>query len=46
MLTDHIGAIHIRAISQEMSQLSMIKIRLKITYLKFNLNFPGANELK
>ena len=37
--------IHIRAISQEMSQLSVTKIHLKITYLKFNSNFPGANEL-
>ena len=46
MLTDHIGAIHIRAISQEIPQLSIIKIRLKITYFKFHLNFPGANELK
>ena len=37
--------IHIRAISQEMSQLSVTKIHLKITYLKFNSNFPGANVL-
>ena len=37
--------IHIRAISQEMPQPSIIKIRLKITYLKFHPNFPRANEL-
>ena len=38
--------IHIRAISQEMPQPSITKIHLKITYLKFHSNFPGANELK
>ena len=37
--------IHIRAISQEMFQPSITKIRLQITYLKFHSNFPGANEL-
>ena len=37
--------IHIRAISQEMSQPSVTKIRLKITYIKFYWNSPGANEL-
>ena len=37
--------IHIRAISQEMPQPSMTKVCLKITYLKFHLIFPGANEL-
>ena len=37
--------IHIRAILQEMPQSSITKIRLKITCLKFHLNFPGANEL-
>ena len=37
--------IHIRAISQEMPQPSITKIYLKITCLKFNSNFPGANEL-
>ena len=36
---------HIRAISQEMPLLSMAKICLKITYLKFHSNFPGANHL-
>ena len=35
----------IRAISQAMPQPSITKIRLKITYLKFQSNFPGANEL-
>ena len=37
--------IHIRAISQEMPQPSVTKIRLKITYLKFHLNLPVASEL-
>ena len=37
--------IHIRAISQKMSQPSITKICLKITCLKFDSNFPGANEL-
>ena len=37
--------IPIRAISQEMPQPSVTKIRLKITYLNFHSNFPGANEL-
>ena len=37
--------IHIRAILQGMLQPSINKIRLKITNLEFNSNFPGANEL-
>ena len=37
--------IHIRTNSQEMPQLSITKICLKITCLKFHSNFPGANEL-
>ena len=37
---------HIRAISKEMPQPSITKIGLKITYIKFHSNFPGANELK
>ena len=37
--------VQIRAISQEMSQPSIIEICLKITCLKFHSNFPGANEL-
>ena len=37
--------LNIRALSQEMPQQSVIKIHLKITYLKFHSNFPGANEL-
>ena len=37
--------IHIRAISQEMPQPSIIKIYLKITCLKFHSNFPAANAL-
>ena len=28
-----------------MPQPSITKIRLKITYLKYHSNFPGANEL-
>ena len=39
------SCIQIRAISQEMPQPSVTEIRLKITYLKLNSNFPGANEL-
>ena len=46
MLTDYQSSdIHIRAISQEMLQSSITKIHLKITYLKFHSNFPGANKL-
>ena len=48
MLSDHQLNpldIHIRAISQQMPQPSITKIRLKITYPKFQSNFPGANEL-
>ena len=33
------------AISYEIPQPPFTKISLKITYLKLNLNFPGANEL-
>ena len=33
------------SISQEMPQPSVTEIRLKITYLKFHSNLPGANEL-
>ena len=36
---------HIRATSQEIPQPSNTKIHLKITYIKFHSNFPGANEL-
>ena len=48
MLTDHQWSpsdIHIRAISQEMPQPSITEFRLKITYLNFHSNFPGASEL-
>ena len=38
--------IHLRAISQELPYPSITKISLKIIYLKFNWNLPGANELK
>ena len=37
--------IHIRAMSQQMPQSSITKIRLKVTYPKFHSNFPGASEL-
>ena len=36
--------IHIRAISREMPQPSINEICLKITCLKFLLDFPGVNE--
>ena len=46
MLTDHQWSpVHIRAISEQMPQPSIIKICLKITCLKLYSNFPGANEL-
>ena len=35
-----------RAISLEISQPSIIKISLKIIFLRFYWNLPGANELK
>ena len=41
----NIGSGDALAISQEMPQPSITKIHLKITYLKFHSNFPGANEL-
>ena len=37
--------IHLRAISQEIPRPSITKIHLKITYLKFHSNLPGANAL-
>ena len=37
--------IHLRANSQEITQPSIAEIIWKIKYLKFRLNFPGANEL-
>ena len=39
------SVIHLRAILQKISQPTMIKISLKITYLKFRSNLPGVNEL-
>ena len=39
------SGIHIWAISQEMPQLSVTKIYLNITYMKFHSNIPEANEL-
>ena len=39
------SGIHMTAISQEMSQPSITKISLKITFLKLLWNLPGANEL-
>ena len=41
-----ISCIHLRTISQEIPQPSTTRISLKIIYLKFNLNLPGANELQ
>ena len=38
--------IHVRAISQEIPQPTIIQISLKIIHLKFNSNLPRANELK
>ena len=35
---------HIRTSPHETPQESVTKIRLKISYLKFHLNLPGANE--
>ena len=43
MLTYHY--VHLMAISQGVPQPSITKIRLKITYLIFLLNLPGAIEL-
>ena len=34
-----------RAISHQIPQQSIIKIRFKISYLKFHLNLPEADEL-
>ena len=48
MSTDHqlkSSDIHIRAISEGMSQPSITNVNLKITCLKFHSNLPGANEL-
>ena len=38
--------IHLREIPQEILQPSVIEMSLNMTYLKWYLNFPGANELK
>ena len=50
MLTDHQWSpetvILGQAISQVMPQPSVTKICLKITYVKFNSNFPRVNKLK
>ena len=37
--------IHLSTILQEILQPSITKISWKITFLKFLLNLPGANEL-
>ena len=39
------SGIHLKVILQEILQPSFTKISLKITYLKFDWNPPGANEL-
>ena len=49
MLTYHPGGpvtITLRTISLEIHQPSITKITLKITYLEFQWNIPGTNELK
>ena len=38
-------AIHLRAIWQDISQSLITKFSLKIMYLNFLSNLPGANEL-
>ena len=38
--------IHVRKISQETAQPSILQISLKIYYLQFHSNLPGTNELK
>ena len=40
-----ISGIHLRTISQEIPQPSITRISLKIVYLQFLSNLPGANEL-
>ena len=40
------SGIRLRAILQEISQPSVTEFSLKITYLKFCSNLPGANELR
>ena len=40
------GDVHLRAISLEISQPSITKISLKIIFLRFYWNLPGANELR
>ena len=37
--------IHLNTIAQEIPQLPITKISMKMTYLKFHLNLPGAKEL-
>ena len=37
--------VHLGAISLEISQPSVTKISLKIVFIRFNWNLPGANEL-
>ena len=37
--------INLRAILKEETQTSIIKMSLKITYLKYRQNLPGAKEL-
>ena len=39
-------AVHLRANSLEISQLSVTKTSLKIIFLRFYWNLPGTNELK
>ena len=39
------SGIYLSAISQEIPQPPITEISLKIIYVKFNPNLPGANEL-
>ena len=39
------SGIHLKASALEIPQPSITKISLKITYLKFHSNLPGANEM-
>ena len=39
------SGIHLRAVSQEILEPPITKISLKIGFLKFHSNLPGANEL-
>ena len=46
LIISHPTDIDWRAVSRKIPQPSITKICLKITYLKFQSNLPGSNELK